>query len=86
MRRWLRHPVFRSSYGRRLDSRAPLGYDKSDQENHNPDAADDVRHHGESTRDIARVGPDQADNRSHDEQSDHRGQPVEDPACGDNRW
>ena len=52
----------------------PPGHDgKRDQESHNDDSADDVRRHGKRTGDIARVRPDQADNRAHDEQSDHGG-------------
>ena len=52
----------------------PPGHDgKRNQERHNAHGTDDVRRHGKRTGDIARVRPDQADNRAHDEQSDHRG-------------
>jgi hypothetical protein len=42
-----------------------------------------VRDHGYRASQIARVRPDQADDRSQDDQGDGRGQPVEDPSCGD---
>jgi hypothetical protein len=52
----------------------PPGHDgQRNQERHNAHGTDDVRRHGKRTGDIARVRPDQADNRAHDEQSDHRG-------------
>ena len=52
----------------------PPGHDgKRNQERHNAHGTDDVRRHGKRTGDIARVRPDQADNRAHDEESDHRG-------------
>ena len=69
------------SLGRRREGRRskPLalppttGHGKGDQEKHDSNDTDDVRHHGYPTGEIARVRPDEADNRSHDEQSNHRG-------------
>jgi hypothetical protein len=45
---------------------------KGDQEKDDSDGTDDVRHDGNQTGNVARVGPDEADNRSHDEHGDHR--------------
>src|SRR5919106_2418572 len=67
-------------------SRLPLtpSHDcKGDQEKHDSDGTDDVRHDGNQTRNIAGVGPDEADNRSHDEDGDHRSEPVENPSSSD---
>jgi hypothetical protein len=67
-------------------SRSPLtpSHDgKSDQENHDSDGADEVRHHGNETGNVAGVGPDEADNNSHDEHSDRRSQPVKEPSSRD---
>src|SRR3989442_4205104 len=58
----------------------PAGHGKGDQEKHDSDATDDVRYHGDRAGDIARVGPDEADDDPRDEQSDHRGEPVLDPS------
>jgi len=65
--------------------RPSTGHDKGDQEKQNPNATDDVRDNGEPTSEIARIGPHEADNRSYNEQSEHDGQPVQDPACSDMR-
>ena len=67
-------------------SRLPLtpSYDnKGDHKNHDADGTDDVRRHGNRTGNVAGVGPDEADNRSHDEHDDHRSQPVQNPSLGD---
>lgn len=48
-------------------------HDEADQEGHDPNDADDVCHQGERTGEVARVSPDQADSRSYDEDSTHRG-------------
>ena len=56
---------------------------KGDTENHDSDDSDDVRHHGDQTGNVAGVGPDEADDRSHDEHGDHRSQPVQNPSSGD---
>ena len=49
------------------------GQGKGDQEKSDSNRTNDVRNHGYRTGEIACVRPDQADNRSRDEQSDHRG-------------
>src|SRR5215217_6408343 len=70
---------------RRGLSRSPLtpGYDcEGDQEGHDSHARGDGRHHGNRPGYVAGVGPDEADNRSHDEHGDHRGQPVQNPSSG----
>ena len=54
-----------------------------DQKQHDPNNADDVRHPCKPTRQVAGVRPEEANSRSHDEQSDHRDKPVENPPCGD---
>jgi hypothetical protein len=46
---------------------------KGNQENDDSDGTDDACDHGNETRNVAGVGPDEADNRSDDEQGDHRG-------------
>jgi hypothetical protein len=51
----------------------PSNDGKGDQENHDSDGTDDVRHDGNETRNIAGVGPDEADNYSNDEHGHHRG-------------
>ena len=56
---------------------------KRDQEKHDSEATDEVRHHGNQTGNVAGVGPDEADSRSHDEHGDHRSQPVQNPSFGD---
>jgi hypothetical protein len=56
---------------------------KSDQEKHDSDGADEIRHHGDETGNIAGVGPDEADDRSHDEHGDHRNEPVQEPSSCD---
>jgi hypothetical protein len=63
--------------------RPSTGHGKGDQEKQNANATDDVRDQGEPTSDITRIGPDETDNRSYNEQSEHAGQPVQDPACSD---
>ena len=60
----------------------PSNDSEGDQENHDAQHTDDVRHHGNRTGDIAGVGPDQADDRSHDEHGDHRSEPVQNPSSG----
>jgi hypothetical protein len=62
---------------------APGRDGKGDQENHDSDGTEDVRHHGNEPSNVARVGPQKADNYSHDEHSDHRSKPVENPSSGD---
>jgi hypothetical protein len=52
-------------------------------ENHDSNDADDVRHPGKRTCGVVRVCPDETDDRPHDEQGDHRDQPVENPSGGD---
>ena len=54
-----------------------------DQERHDANDTNDVRHHGKRTGGVARVRPDKADNHSHHKQSDHSSEPVEDPSLGD---
>ena len=49
------------------------GQGKRHREEHDSNDADDVRYHGESAREIARVGPDEADDRSDDENGNRRG-------------
>ena len=61
----------------------PSGDGKSDQENHDSDATDDVRHHGNEPGNVARVSPDEADNYSRDDHGDRRSEPVENPSSGD---
>jgi hypothetical protein len=56
---------------------------KGDQKNHDSDGTDDVRHHGNQTANVARVGPDEADNRSNDEHGDHRSHPKQNLSPGD---
>jgi hypothetical protein len=62
---------------------APSHDAKREQEKHDCEGTDDVRHYGNQTCDVAGVGPDEADNRSHDEHGDHRSQPVENPSPSD---
>ena len=67
-------------------SRSPLtpSHDgKSDQEKHDSDGADEVRHHGNETGNVAGVGPYEADDRSQDEHGDHRNEPVKEPSSRD---
>jgi hypothetical protein len=59
------------------------GHGKGDQEKHDSNDTDDVRYHGDPTGDIARIGPDEANHCSHDEQSEHRGKPVQNPSSID---
>jgi len=57
-------------------SRSPLtpSHDgKGDQKNHDSDGTNDVRHHGNRTGNVAGVGPNETDNRPHDEHGNHRG-------------
>jgi len=66
----------KAGYSARGLSRSPLmpSHDAmEDQENHDSHASGDVRHHGNHPRNVARVGPDQADDRADEEQADHRG-------------
>jgi hypothetical protein len=42
-----------------------------------------VRHDGKRTGDVARVRPNETDDRSHNDECDHRGQPVQNPPFGD---
>src|SRR2546429_7853219 len=56
---------------------------EGDQEHHDSDNADDVRHAGKHTRHVTRVRPDQTNDRPDDEQTEHRGQPGENPSLGD---
>jgi hypothetical protein len=53
---------------------------KGSQQNHNSGGAENVRHPGNRTRNVAGVGPDEADDRPHAEHGDAHGQPVQDPA------
>jgi hypothetical protein len=46
---------------------------KENHESHDSHAPGDVCHHGNHPGNVAGVGPDEADNRSDDEQGDHRG-------------
>ena len=46
---------------------------KRDKEDNDADDTDDVRHDGNRTSHVARVGPDQTDDRSDDEHRDQRG-------------
>jgi hypothetical protein len=68
-------------------SRLPLtpSHDaKRDQEKHDSDQTDHVRHPGKRTGDVTRVRPHETDSRPYDEQCDHRSQPVENPSpCDD---
>jgi hypothetical protein len=57
---------------------SPTGHGERDQKENDPNATHDVRNHGYRTGEIARVGPDQTHDRSHDEQGDRSGEPVED--------
>jgi len=52
---------------------------EGDQNQHDSNAADDVRHHGNRTGHVAGVRPDETDDRPDDEQSDNRGEPEEKP-------
>jgi len=56
---------------------------KGDQERHDANGTNDVRHHGKRTGDITRIRPDNADNHSHHKESDHSNEPVEDSFFGD---
>jgi hypothetical protein len=56
---------------------------KGNQERHDANGTNDVRHHGKRTGDITRVRPDDADNHSHHKESDHSNEPVEDSSFGD---
>jgi hypothetical protein len=72
----LNFALARAGYSARGLSRSPLtpSFDaKGDQENHDSHASGDVRHHGNHPGNVARVGPDQADDRADEEQGDHRG-------------
>jgi hypothetical protein len=67
-------------------SHVPLtpGHDgKGDQEKHDPDGTDDVRHDGNQTGYVTGVRPDEANNRSHDEHGNHHSEPIENPSSGD---
>jgi hypothetical protein len=52
---------------------------KGNQQNHDSDGTDDVRHHGKHAGSVARVCPDEANDRPHDEHGDRCREPVEDP-------
>jgi hypothetical protein len=52
---------------------SPTGHGERDQKQNDPHATQDVRNHGDRTGEIARVGPDQAHDSSHDEQGDRSG-------------
>src|SRR5438874_4698714 len=80
VRELLRPPQDRASRLARLPTAL---HGEGEQKRHDSDNADDVRHAGKHTRRVTRVRPDQTDDRSDDEQTDHRGQPVEDPSLGD---
>lgn len=56
---------------------------KNDQQHHDSHNADDVRHAGKGTRDVARIRPDESDDRSADEQRDHRSKPPVDTSICD---
>ena len=62
---------------------APSHDGKGDQEKYDSDDTGDVRHHGDQTGNVAGVGPDEADDRSHDEHGDHCSEPVQNPSSGD---
>ena len=68
-------------------SRLPLtpSHDaKRDQEKHDSDQTDHVRHTGKRTGDVTCVRPYETDSRPDDEQCDHRSQPVKNPSpCDD---
>jgi hypothetical protein len=59
------------------------GHGQPNQEKNDCSGTHYVRDHGYRASQIARVRPDQADDRSQDDQGDGRGQPVDDPSCGD---
>jgi hypothetical protein len=73
----------RAAHGLSRSPRTPGHDGKGDQEQHDSDGTGDVRHHGNGTGNIAGVGPDEADNRSHGEYADHRSEPVQNPSSGD---
>lgn len=50
---------------------APSHDGEGDQENHDSGDANDVRHNGDETGNVARVRPDEANNRPYDEYGDH---------------
>ena len=52
---------------------------QGNQQNHDSGCTDDVRHHGKQPGSVARVRPDEADDRPHDEHGDRCREPVEDP-------
>jgi hypothetical protein len=60
-----------------------MDHDERDQKEKDPHATHDVRNHGDRTGEIARVGPDQTYDRSHDEQGDRHGKGIEDPSGSD---
>ena len=66
-----------------VPSSTPSHDDKGDQEKNDSDVTDDVRHDGKRTGDVARVRPKETDDRSHNDECDHRGQPVQNPPFGD---
>jgi hypothetical protein len=62
---------------------SPTGHGERDQKENDPNATHDVRNHGYRTGEIARVGPDQTHDRSHDEHGDRYGEPIEDASGTD---
>jgi hypothetical protein len=57
--------------------------DQRDKQDNDADSTDDVRRNGNRTGHVARVCPDEADDRSDDEYCDHRSYPVEDASSAD---
>jgi hypothetical protein len=55
---------------------------KGNHENNDSDDAEDVGRDRDRTGDVARIGPDETDDRSDDEHRDHHGQPVQNPSSG----
>ena len=66
-----------------VPSSAPSHDDKGDQEKNDSDVTDDVRHDGKRTGDVASVRPKETDDRSHNDECDHGGQPVQNPPSDD---
>ena len=81
--RWPGQDASRSAGGLSRLPLTPSRHGKGDQENHDCDATDDVRHQGNEPGNVARVSPDEADKDSRDDHGDRRSQPVENPSSGD---
>ena len=59
-------------YALAYEGRGKVYHSKGDHENNDSDDADDVRCNGDRPGYVARVSPDETDDRSHDEHCDHR--------------